>query len=163
MYGYSRFDTGDNLPLDYNGLKRAGIELMHHEWQISGHALADRTGKAFTVFMEHAAPACRISLVAKPSTVWNGIVSTQTRHLERLAEEKVPLVMHVEERGCFFWFDPLEVLVRGEADNQRFGVEMWNYPVDLGYPWNPSDGVEEALKVMFQKRVAAVKLRRSRL
>jgi hypothetical protein len=158
-----QLDTGDNMPIDYNGLQRAGRILEQHGWNPLGTPKADRTGRAFTVYMIHVLPTCQISLVAKPSAVWKGIVSVQLDHLKTLAEVMIPLVMHIPERGGFFWFEPLEALMKGEQSNVRLGVEMWNFPVDLGVEWQPWEPIMPVTETLGLKREHAERLRCARL
>lgn len=144
------FNTGNNPPLGHHGLYRAIQELKKQGWR-PVRTLADHFGRYCTIMEQQESPHGQIALVAKPSRIWRGTLSTQKKLLITLARTDRPLVIHIEHHS-FYVFNAVDLFLNGEKSNMRLEEEMWNFSVNLGVFWNGNADNFEEIDVWFKAR-----------
>ena len=116
--------------------------------------IKDKTNRTYAVKMQCPTTGLPFMLVVKGSAIMKDIVSTQE---ELVKTWHGPVVLAWKRQNddavAFYVFDPEQILLHTAFLNERFGVKMVNFKLDLGRPWKIGEqGLDEVWTKMKKKR-----------
>ena len=119
--------------------------------------IKDQTGRTYAVKMQCPTTGLPFMLVVKGSAIMKDIVSTQE---ELVKTWHGPVVLAWKRQNddavAFYVFDPEQILLHTIFLNERFGVKMVNFKLDLGHPWKIEQSLDEVWALVKRKRGEAL-------
>lgn len=145
--------TASSLRLPIQGdllvTTRRILESLNHK---AIEQLTDKTGKSYAVKMQTPSglPFC---LIVKGSELMGDIISTQQELLETWHGPLVLAWRRPDDLAATFYvFDPEAVLISKAFVNERFGVKMVNFSLQLGKVWKIETPLNEVWALLKKKR-----------
>lgn len=126
-------DTGDNRPLGQDVLKRCSLDLERTRACRVLSAVHDETRHACALLAK-TPDGLVFYAVGRASGPYKDVfVSSQESLIHCAADRGRPLVL--SSGGFWFVYDAERILIDHVGTNERLGVRMLNYSVNLGMLW----------------------------